>query len=83
MTRLSHADDPEARRLRDGVAAELIALRRGFTLRKVAPAGPTGDIPEQIGQVLRTNWRWAAAAAAGALAGMVATVRRRRRPDGD
>ncbi len=83
MTRPSHADDPEARRLRDAVAAELVALRRGFTWRKVRPAIPAGDIPESIGQILRTNPRWAAAAAAGALAGVVAAVRRRRRPNGD
>lgn len=83
MMRPSHADDPEARRLREGIAADLRALRQAFARRSPRPIAG-GDIPEQVGRVLRSNPAWAAAAAAGALAGVVAAVRSRlRRPTGN
>ena len=78
MTRISHADDPEARRLREAIAAELSALRRMFSL----PAGSStagGDIAGQVGAVLRDNPAWAAGVAAGALAGVITALSRRLR----
>lgn len=84
MTRVSHADDPEARRLREAIAGELIVLRQAFTFRTRTSAMPGGDIADQVGHVLRSNPAWAAGAAAGALAGVVAAVRSRlRRRNGE
>lgn len=86
MRRISHADDPEAVRLREALAGELVALRQAFTTRtREAAAGGelAGQIAGQIGTVLRENPAWAAGAAAGAVAGLAAAVRRRirRSPD--
>ncbi|HLA24883.1 MAG TPA: hypothetical protein VJ206_05770 [bacterium] len=79
MTRASHADDPEARRLREAIAAELIALRQAFAFRTRMSTMPGGDIAGHVGNVLRSNPAWAAGAAAGALAGVVTAVRSRLR----
>jgi len=78
MTRVSHADDAEARRLREAIAEELLALRQTFSLRSGTPA-TGGDIAGQVGAVLRDNPAWAAGVAAGALAGVISAVRRRLR----
>lgn len=67
---------PEAARLRREIAADLGALRQTFR-RPAAATMPVGDIPDQVGRMLRTNPGWAAAAAAGALAGLVFSVRNR------
>lgn len=83
MTRVSHADDPEAGELREAIAADLIALRRAFVFRPRSSTVSGGDIAEQVGSVLRENPAWAAGAAAGALAGVVAAVRRRFRRSGE
>jgi len=84
MTRVSHADDPEARQLQEAIAADIITLRQAFTFRRGTDAMPGGDIAGQVGNALRSNPAWAAGAAAGALAGVVAAVRNRlRRHDGD
>lgn len=82
MTRVSHADDPEARRLREAIAAELIALRQALPFRTRGPV-PGADIVDQVGNILRSNPAWAAGAAAGALAGILTAVRRPRRHDGE
>lgn len=79
MTSPGHADNPEARLLREAIGADLRALRQMFG-RKVSPSTtPAGDIPEQMGRMLRANPAWAAAAAAGALAGLWVAVRNRLR----
>jgi len=77
MTRVSHAADAEALRLRDAIAEELVALRRMFSLRGSPVAG--GDIAGQVGSILRENPAWAAGVAAGAVAGVITAVRRRLR----
>lgn len=77
MTAPRHEDNPEARRLRDAIASDLAALRQTFSRRNPAISMPGGDIPEQVGRMLRSNPVWAAAAAAGALAGMWVGVRNR------
>jgi hypothetical protein len=66
----------EAARLRREIAADLAALRQTFR-RPAAATASVGDIPDQVGRVLRANPGWAAAAAAGALAGLVFSVRNR------
>jgi hypothetical protein len=83
MRRISHADDPEAVRLREAVAGELKALRQAFTATsREATAG--GEFVSQIATAVRENPAWAAGAAAGALAGVIAAVGRRiRRSPGD
>ncbi|HEY6103243.1 MAG TPA: hypothetical protein VI007_08490 [bacterium] len=78
MTRVAHADDPEARRLREAIADELSALRRMFSLPKGSSTAGA-DIAGQVGAVLRDNPAWAAGVAAGALAGVITAVRRRLR----
>ena len=76
MKRISHADDPEAVRLREALAGELVALRRAFTARsREVSAG--GELVGQIATTVRENPAWAAGAAAGALAGVIAAVGRR------
>jgi ElaB/YqjD/DUF883 family membrane-anchored ribosome-binding protein len=76
VRRVSHADDPEAVRLREAIAGELAALRQAFTVRsREAAAG--SEIAGRIGALLRENPAWAAGAAAGAVAGVIAAVRRR------
>lgn len=69
-------EHPEAERLRREIAADLAALRHAFR-RPAAATMPVGEIPEQVGRILRTNPGWAAAAAAGALAGLMFSVRNR------
>lgn len=69
-------EHPEAARLRSEIAGDLAALRRTFR-RPAAATMPVGDIPDQVGRLLRTNPGWAAAAAAGALAGLAFSVRNR------
>jgi hypothetical protein len=83
MRRISHADDPEAVRLREAIAGEFVTLRRAFTATsREAAAG--GEIASQIGAVLKENPAWAAGAAAGVIAGLIAAVGRRiRRSPGD
>lgn len=83
MRRVSHADDPEAARLREAIAGELTALRQAFTVRsREAEAG--SEIAGRMVGLLREHPAWAAGAAAGAVAGVVAAVRRRiRRSPGD
>lgn len=79
MSRISHADDPDARRLREEIATNLIALRDVLAFAR--DPGRRPDLSGQLGAVLRENPAWAAGAVAGALAGMVAEARRRlRRP---
>ena len=55
MTRASHADDPEARRLREAIAAELIALRQAFAFRPRVTTTPGGDIGDQVGKDVRAR----------------------------
>lgn len=76
MTRVSHADDPEAARLRDAIAAELVALRQALTARS-REAASAGELVGRIATTLREHPAWAAGAAAGAAAGLLAAVRRR------
>lgn len=78
MTR-RHEDNPEARRLREAIASDILALRQTFSRRNAVGtlSGAGADIPEQVGRMLRTNPVWAAAAAAGALAGMWVGARNR------
>jgi hypothetical protein len=78
MSRVSHADDAEARRLRGAIAEELLALRQTFSLGAGSPSAG-GDIAAQIGAVLRANPAWAAGVAAGAVAGVISAVLRRLR----
>lgn len=74
---MTHAHDtPEAARLRAAIAADLLSLKHTFR-RPAASTMQVGDIPEQVGRMLRTNPGWATAAAAGALAGLVFSVRNR------
>lgn len=78
MTGRAQADDPEIARLREAISADLIALRRVFSRRSPSP-GPDADVGDQLGRILRGNPAWAAAAAAGALAGVALSVRNRLR----
>jgi hypothetical protein len=81
MTRVSHTDDPEAGRLREAIAAELIALARAFSFGTRAVSSGE-DVADQVAGVLRSNPAWAAGVLAGVLAGVASAVRRRaRRPD--
>jgi hypothetical protein len=79
MTRISHADDPEARRLREAITEELTALRQAWPFRTRSSPASGGDVADHLGHALRSNPAWAAGAAAGALAGVVAAVRSRLR----
>lgn len=72
-----HGDNPEARRLRDAIASDILALRQTFGRRNAGVTLSGADIPEQVGRMLRSNPIWAAAAAAGALAGMWVGARNR------
>ncbi|HXF81219.1 MAG TPA: hypothetical protein VNN19_00490 [bacterium] len=74
-------DRPEVVRLRREIAADLAALRHAFR----RPGAPLArDLPAQAGRLLRANPAWAAAAAAGALAGWLCSVRSRgRRAEAD
>ncbi|HET6946847.1 MAG TPA: hypothetical protein VFJ45_03465 [bacterium] len=69
-------DHPEAARLREQIAADLRSLRQTFR-RPAVSTMQAGDIPDQVSRILRTNPGWATAAAAGALAGLVFSVRNR------
>ena len=77
MTARRHEDNPEARRLRDAIASDLLTLRQTFSRRNPGVPISGADIPEQVGRMLRSNPVWAAAAAAGALAGMWVGARNR------
>jgi hypothetical protein len=77
MTVRRHEDSPEARRLREAIASDLLALRQTFSRRGPGISIAGADIPEQVGRMLRSNPVWAAAAAAGALAGMWVGARNR------
>lgn len=76
MTARARPDDPEIVRLRDAISADLIALRQVFSRRSPSPEA---DVGEQVRRILRGNPAWAAAAAAGALAGVMLSVRDRLR----
>lgn len=77
MTSRRHEDNPEARRLREAIASDLLVLRQTFSRRSPGISIAGADIPEQVGRLLRSNPVWAAAAAAGALAGMWVGARNR------
>lgn len=79
MTVRSHRDDPEIARLREAIASDLIALRQTFGRRPGSAPAPGAELTGQLGRILRGNPAWAAAAAAGALAGLVLAVRNRLR----
>lgn len=76
MTARTRPDDPEITRLRDAISADLIALRQVFSRRSPSPEA---DVGAQVRRILRGNPAWAAAAAAGALAGVLLSVRDRLR----
>ena len=69
-------DSAEAARLREAIAADFLALKQTFC-RPAMSTMQAGDIPDQVSRILRTNPGWATAAAAGALAGLVFSVRNR------
>lgn len=75
--RRQHEDNPEARRLREAIASDVLVLRNTFSRRASGVSIAGADIPEQVGRMLRSNPVWAAAAAAGALAGMWVGARNR------
>jgi len=75
------AEDPEVQRLRAEIADDLLALIRAVR-RPVAGAAQAADVSEQMGRVLGGSPGWLAAAAAGVLAGLAASIwnRLKRRP---
>lgn len=78
MTGSHRPGDPEIVRLREEIAADLLALRQVIGRRSGSPGSET-PIADQLTRLLRGNPAWAAAAAAGVLAGMMLAVRNRLR----
>lgn len=87
MSRRSTAESGEIQRLRREIADDLIALRQlAGRCPSWSPQVVAGDLPAQVGRMVRANPAWVVGAIAGVIAALWMTLRRSVRestPPGD